>query len=402
MSNSLKIAITVVAYNRLDSLKRLMSSLMRAVYDEDNIDLIMSVDKSENRDIYNYIDTIRWEHGVIHRIYKQENLGLKNHILSCGEYFDKFSLDAQVILEDDLYVAFDFFTYVREAVDMYHECNSLAGISLYSMSRNLQKDTPFIPVQTRYDAYFMKYAQSWGEVWLKHQWKDFINWYYEHRDYNFSNGSIPINVSRWPQSSWLKYHIAYCIECSKYFLYPYKSLSTNFADAGTHYVRTTNKLQVELLTQRKSNYVFPRFEDADAVKYDEFEENESLAACLGINHDDLCVDIYGVKNKVLQKHYLLTCDNCDFKVIRSFALELIPHDMNIIEGLAGNSVFLYDTHIKKKNRKISGMNKQEHLWNFYYREPNLFKYNIPYIYIRQLNSRLLIKCKSLLRKLRSV
>ena len=49
-----RIAIVVVGYNRLDSISRLLSSLLLADYHNSNVPLIISIDCSGNQELYNY------------------------------------------------------------------------------------------------------------------------------------------------------------------------------------------------------------------------------------------------------------------------------------------------------------------------------------------------------------
>ena len=52
MANMIKPAIIVIAYNREESLKRLLTSLNNAIYESDDITLIISIDKSDNEKVY--------------------------------------------------------------------------------------------------------------------------------------------------------------------------------------------------------------------------------------------------------------------------------------------------------------------------------------------------------------
>ena len=47
----------------------------------------------------------------------EQNLGLRNHMMSLGEWFEQF--DTLVILEDDIIVSQCFYSYVRQASDKY-------------------------------------------------------------------------------------------------------------------------------------------------------------------------------------------------------------------------------------------------------------------------------------------
>ena len=56
MANMIKPAIIVIAYNREESLKRLLTSLNNAIYESDDITLIISIDKSDNEKVFKAAD----------------------------------------------------------------------------------------------------------------------------------------------------------------------------------------------------------------------------------------------------------------------------------------------------------------------------------------------------------
>lgn len=102
-----KIALVAIAYNRVNSLKRLLNSLQKAYYDEDvNVPLIISIDKSDTEDVLRLANEFHWNHGDKRVLSHAENLGLKAHVLSQGKLLEEF--DAIVVLEDDVVVARDF------------------------------------------------------------------------------------------------------------------------------------------------------------------------------------------------------------------------------------------------------------------------------------------------------
>lgn len=72
-----------------------------------------------------------------------ERLGLRKHILKCGDFLDFY--DALVVLEDDLVVAPSFYMYVLMTVNKYIENNNIAGISLYTHLWNHNAGLPFTP-----------------------------------------------------------------------------------------------------------------------------------------------------------------------------------------------------------------------------------------------------------------
>ena len=70
------IPIVVVAYDRLHSLKRITDSLLQAEYPQ-GAELIISIDRGDNRQVLDYADSLSWPFGEKRVIYRPENLGLK-------------------------------------------------------------------------------------------------------------------------------------------------------------------------------------------------------------------------------------------------------------------------------------------------------------------------------------
>ncbi len=359
------IAIVAVAFNRVDSLSRLLKSLDLAYYEE-NVTLIISVDKSNTDVVERFADNYEWKHGEKIVDKHEKNLGLRPHMMSLGKWFDIF--DAIVVLEDDIVVSPNFYTYAKQTVEKYHVCPDIAGISLYGFSINYQIGLPFQPVKDEHDVYFMNCAMSWGEVWMRDSWKNFCEWYLSHQDFPMMK-HLPRSICLWNQKSWLKYHTRYCIEENKYFVHPYASLSTNFGDAGEHNDGTSNTIyQVPMQCGKKTSFLLPDF-DSKAVFYDGFFENIELYNLLGYTPDELCIDLQGEWHNRLNKRYWLTTEVEDYKIVRSFGLNYRPIDLNVLNNNEGNQIFLYDTTVavknpNKKNRK--SFLYRYHLSNMFY------------------------------------
>lgn len=332
------IAVCVICYNRKDCLERVLKSLDCAEYTED-VTLIISIDKSKTRAVQDYAEKYKWNHGE--KIIKThpKNLGLRKHVLSCGEYTKYY--DAVVILEDDITVSPFFMNYVIQCYDKYKDDERIAGFSLYNFPRAHVTGLPFKPVPSDYDIYMMNGACSWGQVWTKEKWEPFIKWYERHSE-EFDIKELPYNINNWGEKSWLKYHMRYCIEENKYFTFPYFSLSTNGADIGTHGSKVTTHIQSYLYCLPKKNWRLPTFEEC-VIKYDGFFEPKFLAAYLSVPDDQLCIDFYGNKKNRINRRYRLTREALPHKIIKQFALSYKPYEANIICKVDGNDIFLYDT-----------------------------------------------------------
>lgn len=336
----MNIALVVVAYNRVKSLERLLSSLKHAHYGANNVTLIISIDKSDTTAVSDYANNFEWPHGD--KIVKawEENQGLRKHMLSLGNYFDCF--DALVVLEDDIIVSPYFYSFVNATVTKYFDNPLIAGISLYNFPVNPYSQLLFEPVVTKYDVFLMNTAQSWGQIWMKNQWKDFYAWYLENTDFKYSD-RIPEPLFQW-RKSWLKYHTRYCIERNKYFVYPYSAYSSNCGDAGTHAQQKNYAFQSILRMGAFKNYVLPESED-DYICYDGFFESKQIYKALNTSENDLLLDLNGMHKSSCGKRFWLTTSKLDFKIVKTFGLELRPIELNVTENIQGNEIFLYDTTI---------------------------------------------------------
>ncbi len=340
----MKIALVIVAYNRLESLQRLLLSVENAYYDDEVVNLIVSVDKGDSDNVECWINKYQWRYGKYEVITHQEKLGLRNHIIECGNRVVDY--DAIIVLEDDITVTPNFYRYAKQCVEFYCDDDRIAGISLYSFVRNFQNSLPFEPVKSEYDVFFMNIAQSWGQVWMKKQWSDFYNWYCKNSS-EIEYEPHLTNIWRWPKSSWLKYHMRYCLEKNKYFVYPYFSLSTNNSEIGSHTMCSETYNQAKLLALPQKRFKLVSL-DGVSIKYDAFFEAKFLARHLGVEDEDLCVDFFNEKQNRLGKRYWLTTSAYPYKVVRSFALQLKPYEHNIFQDRKGQQLFLYDTTISEK------------------------------------------------------
>ena len=347
-------AIVIVTYNRLNSVKRLLNSLNYAYYLNDKVDLIISIDYSGSDIIYNYVKDYTWDFGEKKVISHTKNLGLRNHILLCGNFTSEYSNIC--VLEDDIYVSPLFYIYSKQASKFYENCNEVAGISLYNHLWNYISDRPFYPLDDGSDIYFMQQAQSWGQIWNKRNWCEFKNWYDNHQNIDLESNNFPSIISNWPKSSWLKYHMKYLVENNKFFVYPRVSLSTNFSDVGTHNQIESTCYQVPLQMGKDKNYNFANFIDS-TNKYDIYFENINLTHLNRFKdyQNDLTIDLYGLKK--IHGRYLLSTKVLNFKILESYALKLRPHELNVYYNIKGNSIFLYDTQNNSTNKLNLRMNQ---------------------------------------------
>lgn len=334
-----KFAIIAIGYNRADSMARLLTSLAKGHYSE-LVDLIVSIDNSGTSDVKECADRFEWKYGEkIVRTFA-ERQGLRKHILACGDYLEKY--DALAVFEDDIVVSPTFFDFFKEAYEFYKDDDRIAGISLYAHAWNVNAVETFYPEPSEFDTYFIQFAQSWGQIWLKKQWFEFKKWLEDNGDEVEYADDIPTFVSNWPKNSWLKYHIKYCIREKKYFVYPYVSLTTCFSDVGEHQKYKNTLYQVPISMRDNRSWRFAPL-NGQSIKYDAFFEREGLNELLGIPEGELVVDLYGTKESLNQYRYILSTKPLPFQVIKSFGLQCRPHEVNIEIGNNGRDIFLYDS-----------------------------------------------------------
>lgn len=351
-------AIVAIAYNRTESLKRLLDSLKNAEYFNDTVELIISIDYSGDYSVYNLANEFEWPFGKKRIIQHKENLGLRNHVLFCGGLTKEYNNIC--VFEDDIYVSPAFFNYAKQAVKFYEDDDRVAGISLYTHMWNQFVDRPFYCISNEYDVFIMQQAKSWGQIWSQKKWSDFIIWYELNKDVNLEAANFPKAISDWSKSSWLKYHMKYLVETDKYFVYPKQSLTTNFSDVGTHAVVDSSCYQVPLEMGINKKYNFQKLLQNSYI-YDVFFENTILYDVLNLNECELTIDLYG--QKTVYNQYLLTSKQLDFKIIRSYGLRLRPHELNIILDYRGDDIFLYNTKVKSFNPKKKDLERSQFIYD---------------------------------------
>jgi len=327
--------IIVPAYQRADSLHRLLMSLNNAAYPTKEIQLIISTDGGASEDVIDVAETFHFSHGNKHVIKREENLGLRKHIIWCGDQTETY--DSVIVLEDDLYVDRYYYHYAVNALKFYENDERVSGISLYAKRVNMAARLGFEPMNNGYSAYFMQTPSSWGQAWTKKQWADFKEWYRTaDLDTVTNNPRLPAVLKRWPDTSWLKYFAVYMIEKDNYFIYPYLSYTTNCADAGgVHMPEGTQMYQVPLGAYNRPPDKFSFCKpDESAVLYDSFMEPaaEEIYQRFDLSPNDLEIDLHGIKSLSLleKKKYVLTSKKCH-DPIEVFRLGFKPIEKIILD-----------------------------------------------------------------------
>lgn len=358
---SVAVPIVVVGFNRARALKRLLDALNEAVYNRNDVPLIISIDKGDNQDVLDAANAFEWKYGEKKVVYQKENLKLRKHILKCGDYAIEYG--NVIILEDDLYVSKYFYEYTCAALDYSKNDKRIGGVSLYNHRYNVTASEPFEAIDDGYDNWYFRFASSWGEAWTKNQWMEFKEWYLTAPNIN-NMEEIPSYVRNWSESSWLKYFIAYLVAKDKYFIYPKKSVTTNFGEAGTHVNKNNTNHQVPLQNAH-IDFKFSSLDNSKSI-YDAYFESVTVGVVLAENGFDTDIDLYGQKpESIMKKRYILTRKSMPYKTVKQYACYMRPHEENILNNILGEDFFLYDTAIADNlNHKANMVRKMQYNHRF--------------------------------------
>lgn len=282
-------AIVVAAWNRPQSLQRLLDSLAAAHFSE-KVTLHISIDQHKRADVIEVAKAFQWNHGE--KVIEQhpEKLGLRQHILHCGGLTRTYG--AIILLEDDLLVAPFMYAYACEALAFMQDEPAVAGISLYHYQVAESCHQPFEAWQDGSDNYFLQLPSSWGAAFSAAQWEAFVAWMTEN---HARLPQLPSYIQAWSKQSWKKLFAAYLIGTDKYFSYPKQALSTNTEDFGVH-ANTAGLFQVPLLMGEKA-WKLTRPSDC-ILRYDAwFEPNAAFLKSIqpALANYDFEVDLFGQK-----------------------------------------------------------------------------------------------------------
>jgi len=355
------IPVIVVGYNSPKAIQRLLNSLLKAAY-PGSVDLIISIDgrkgdgetgrkgeegrqgdkEKRGEEVRKIVKNFEWPFGEKKMIFHDANMGLRKHVLSCGDLSRDY--DGVIVLEDDLYVSPEFYHYTLEAFNYYEGDKKIAGISLYSHAYNETAQFPFRPLADDSDVFFLQYAASLGQFWSREGWKRFRDWYdailpgdESPGNSDKSPGNLPPNIKLWPETSWKKYFIWYIVEHDLYFVYPRFSLTTHFGDEGTNMRVFENLFQVQLWLEKKK-FQFRPFDESSAVYdvYCEIVPSGLKKLVPALSGHDFETDLYGMKSKGHSpENMFLSSRHCS-KPVMTFGREMRPHEMNFPAGIEGD------------------------------------------------------------------
>ena len=339
-----KIGIVVVGYNRLGGIKRLVKSLEMARYDS-NADLIFDIDNSGRTEIEQFAKQYEWQYGnKIVRTYP-ERQGLRGHMMKIGELFADY--DALIVLEDDLIVSSAFYLYAEQNIKKYYNESKVFGISLRSRT-SMWSNIQFLPVKNEFDNYFVQATETWGQVWLKRQWKEFEKWYSKHSNHLICGSNIPKEIATFPETAYSRYLTTYLVETDKYFSVPYIGYSSCFADAGEHtcYSGFNEHTMIQV-----GGYLNTQLSDFNekAIRYDVFNNLINAKDWVKLPPEEVTIHLSDYEI-IQHNRYLVTNQILDYKIIKSYGYALRPVELNLLYDHEGDDIFVYDTSCVTRNQ----------------------------------------------------
>lgn len=338
-TGSSDMCIVVAAFNRPDSLRRLLSTLADVRSNGKQLDLVVSIDHSPLAgELVRCVDVFDWTHGRKRARVADTNIGLRRHILACGDLTEHYP--SIILLEDDLIVGPNACLFACQAVRFYEADDRVAGISLYSPGFNEMANLPFMAEHSAPDVFALQSAQSWGQCWTHSMWTKFRQWYAEADDPLVGANDMPDRIYDWPASSWKKYAMSYLAETGRTWVYPYVSHSSNCSDVGTHNRQTTALFQTRL-DKGAGHYTFAPLDDL--VSYDIFFERSgnAFAHAMGRSGLPLIVDLYATRGEVSGPALLLTTRRLPKTPEATFTLAHRPHEAGVILGECGSGATVY-------------------------------------------------------------
>ena len=283
------IDVILIAWNRPESLQRLVRSLSNAEYDTNaRISLTFALDFAGNSSVDAAIDAIAdslstWPYGVVRVQRRRERAGLRDNVLGAWRPGSDDDPPA-VFLEDDIEVSPLWWHWLQACLRQYAASPSLLGVSLFTPDemnepflnsyRRLRdgREIPMCGWQAQHartkgrnatSAVLFGQPMSWGALYFANGWRRFLRhaaslrakpvtelprvgcpeWLHA-EDPHCDHRRIAVN--RWGASSWKRLLVLHMLSEGLYMVYPNMpgrtSFSTNHVEQGVH-VRSEAVLQ---------------------------------------------------------------------------------------------------------------------------------------------------------------
>lgn len=332
-------AIVIPVFQRVALLKELLQSLEKADYPEGNVPLIFKAHLGVADDVWSLVKEYEWPYGQKECVRDEENLGLDQNILSCGDLTNQY--DWVIILEDDSYASPRFYQYVLDAIKQQGTSHKLAQISLYRYQYLPITGLPHHLLDESGDGYYLQKTSTRGQAFSKPQWSGFKEWL---KANEHSQPPLPSYIAAYGKHNWEYLHNAYIISNDLFVLHPKHSVITNQGPVGTHHRTTIDAgLFQTPLTWQKRSFQFLSFEES-ILAYDAYFEwlPEKASSFLpkSLSSQAFDMDLHGTKPLDVLTSPTLFTSKTSKAPIKSYDGGLKPLEYNLIQEKSG-SFFCY-------------------------------------------------------------
>ena len=338
--------IVVIAYRRPASLTRLLDSLRTADYpDGVAVPLIISIDGGPGRDdaVVRLAEAADWPAGPKEVVAHEEHLGLRDHLVRCGDLSERFG--AIAILEEDLVVSRRWHAFASAALADVAADERVAHAALGSPWFIGFSGDPFTPIADGADAFFGRFPYTAGLVVTADQWTR-LRPVLADRDPVLPHPGLHPAYRRLRADEWLPRMARHLVVGDRYVLYPRVSLAVQWGDAGTHFGRPTRWFQAPL-EHRRTAWMFHGLDTADAV-YDGFMELDGavlrrLAPAVASATTAVATDLWANRRRSNVPTPFVVTTRPVRRAVATWGAVARPLEANVLEGVPGEAIRLART-----------------------------------------------------------
>jgi hypothetical protein len=327
--------LVIPVYNRLQSISRLMKSLLLA-HIRGNMNLYISCDGNSSAQVKAFVESIDWRFGKFEVIHQARQLGVDKHNIACISMAK--DLGNVVVLEDDLIVSPYFQAYLISCQSIIKGERKLAGVSLYRYPMVEQDHFPFELIPSDEFTYYQQRPSSKGCFYSSDMAKDYED-FLGHFIGDFGAFHLPDNVKKWGDEVWEKSFYCYLQQSDKYLAFPMYSYTTDFADMGVHMKKQTTKYVHQSPLMISEKVPVAKFWKDTINVYDAFYELrfDSLKQWRDELADmDIELDLHGRKDLNYVKSKFMISSKICTKAAKGWERRLKPELNNIIFDQVGS------------------------------------------------------------------
>eukprot|EP01036_Dinobryon_divergens_P031478 gene31478-40880_t len=271
--NNIALTIRIITMDRPTSLKRLLTSLTKAHYDNDAVHIEFYVDKpksaadqTKHQAVIDIVKAFKWKHGSVQRNFEKQNAGIfKMWVRPFPVKTDESAAQPfLMVLEDDIEVSPFFYTWAKNMLLTYapHAEGNLYGFTIQrshgiigtKKGENWVESYHDRNVSTAAPFYRYQLLSTWGQIFFPRHWNAFVNWAVVAKNQVGFKPCVPYLVSNYwykanPQkiwSIWFNYFVYHSGLTNLYINFNHLSSVTNYAlllnyrENGLHYSSKSN------------------------------------------------------------------------------------------------------------------------------------------------------------------